>query len=506
MSQRHDAPVIPGFTFVKHIGSGGFADVFLFEQHLPARKVAVKVLAATAPGEAVLDQFQAEANVMAQLSGHSAIVAIHAADVSSDSRPYIVMEYCPPPTLASRYRTERISPAEALETGIRIAGAVETVHRAGILHRDVKPHNILTSNFGAPKLTDFGIAGAASSEVASYGMSVPWSPPESFLESPPNDVRVDVWALAATVYSLLAGRSPFEVPGGANDNATLMSRIERSPAVPLTRPDVPDSLNRVLLRAMSKDMAGRHDSALALAKDLQDVQAELGLPQTRVEVFDASPTAPATVEEDQRTQIKPVSIIVPDALAQGTLLSPKVIRPEHRTLAKLALAPGGVAPAPAPVVDADLPVAVASTVDDEAPARSRWGFAVAAVAALVILGGGAAAVVLDGGDDAQPRAAFNSTEAPVDAVADFIPVPTDLTATASKGAVTFSWNNPDPSTGDRFGVEASVADRAQPLATVRRESLMLEAPAGQIVCVTVRLFRSSGAASEPTQSVCREAR
>jgi serine/threonine protein kinase len=98
MSQRHDAPVIPGFTFVKHIGSGGFADVFLFEQHLPARKVAVKVLAATAPGEAVLDQFHAEANVMAQLSGHSAIVAIHAADVSSDSRPYIVMEYCPPPT------------------------------------------------------------------------------------------------------------------------------------------------------------------------------------------------------------------------------------------------------------------------------------------------------------------------------------------------------------------------------------------------------------------------
>jgi len=213
-------PAIPGLHPVRLLGMGGFADVFCYEQQMPRRLVAVKVLLASSLGEDVREAFRAEANVMASLSHHPSIVTVFGADVAADGRPYLVMEYCSRPGLGQRYRTERMSVAEVLRIGVRLASAVETAHRAGILHRDIKPANVLVTDFGWPALTDFGIA--ATTAGTAVGMSIPWSPPELLAEEPRSDERSDVYSLAATIYSLLAGRSPFEIPGGPNSAADLV--------------------------------------------------------------------------------------------------------------------------------------------------------------------------------------------------------------------------------------------------------------------------------------------
>ena len=158
---------------------------------------------------------------MAQLSHHPSIVTIHQAAIAADGRPYLVMEYCSRPGLAAAVPARARSPcAEALRIGVRLASAVETAHRVGILHRDIKPANVLTTDFGWPALTDFGIAATVGHGAgATVGMSIPWSPPELLAEHPTGDERSDVYSLAATIYSLLAGRTPFEVPGGDEQRA-----------------------------------------------------------------------------------------------------------------------------------------------------------------------------------------------------------------------------------------------------------------------------------------------
>ena len=228
MKTRAPAPQLKGFTYERLLGSGGFADVYLYEQHLPRRRVAVKVMASDALAQETRDSFVAEANLMAQLA-HPYIVKIHHADIADDGRPYIIMEYCAGANLATRYKTQPLTVVEALQTGIRISGAVATAHAAGVLHRDIKPHNVLANDYGWPILTDFGIssvadddavsttmlsadgaAGATGSTSAtgskSVGMSIPWSPPEMFDDDPRPDTRSDVFSLAATVWTLLAGR------------------------------------------------------------------------------------------------------------------------------------------------------------------------------------------------------------------------------------------------------------------------------------------------------------
>lgn len=281
-------PEIQGFEYVSLIGSGGFSDVFLYQQQRPRRRVAVKVLLHEWSSPSQRAAFDAEADLMATLSTHPSIVTMYEADVADDGRPYLAMEYCSRPNLGARYRSERLSVPEALRTAVQVAGAVETAHRAGILHRDIKPANILVTEYGHPALTDFGISSTVDDAARAEGMSIPWSPPESFAEPPRSGIATDVWALAATTYTLLAGRSPFEVPGGSNSSANLISRIESSPLPPTGRSDVPASLERVLATAMAKNPASRYPTVLAFARALQQVQNELSLAVTPIDLLDDS--------------------------------------------------------------------------------------------------------------------------------------------------------------------------------------------------------------------------
>lgn len=296
-------PVLPGFSFVHVLGTGGFADVFLYEQNLPRRQVAVKVMLSEVVNDHVRQMFQAEANLMAQLSAHPSILTVYQASVSGDGRPFLVMEVCSS-SLAERYRREQIPLSEVLQISIKIGSAVETAHRAGVLHRDIKPSNILTTAYGHPVLSDFGIASTLSGPDAepTLGMSIPWSAPELLLDESPGTVASEVWSLAATTYSLLAGRSPFEVAGGANSPSDLMGRIMRARPQPLDRPDVPASLQALLKRGMSRRPEDRPASAMEWVQQLQRIEAELSLAPTPAEIAVDEWARPSVAEEEDRTR------------------------------------------------------------------------------------------------------------------------------------------------------------------------------------------------------------
>lgn len=318
------APEIPGYTYVRPIGHGGFSDVYLYEQDMPRRQVAIKVLRTEDLSANVREQFAAEANLMARVSNHSNIAAIFAADVDDEGQPYLVMEYCSGGSLGAFYRHYPMSVKDVLSLGIRLSGALEAAHSAGIVHRDIKPANILLTEYGVPVLSDFGIStideelpestrilrtgDRPGTGESSVGMSLPWAAPETLWDVPVSDTRSDRYSLAATLYSLLEGRSPHEVPGGPNSAAHLTGRIKSGFIGVMKRPDLPASLQDILRKGLSHDRASRFDSAADFGRALQGVQRELGLEVTPLEVPRGSapsrPPAPTTrVQQSQPIEL-----------------------------------------------------------------------------------------------------------------------------------------------------------------------------------------------------------
>ncbi|MFT3798130.1 serine/threonine-protein kinase [Microbacterium sp.] len=279
-------PLLPGLDYVRPLGSGGFADVFLYQQDMPRRQVAVKVLPAGERDPELMRMFNAEADVLAHLSAHPAIVTVYQAGISADGRPYIVMEYCPG-SLAQRYRIERMPVDEVMAIAVRLAGALESAHRAGLIHRDIKPSNILVTSFGSAVLADFGIASSLARSAAPdvLAMSIPWSAPEVVAEHVGGTVESEVWSLGATVYSLLAGHSPFERrEQGQNTRELMRRRIARATFVPIARADVPDALQHVLATAMTRDPDRRYRSSREFGEAVRAVQRAEGLSPTPMEV------------------------------------------------------------------------------------------------------------------------------------------------------------------------------------------------------------------------------
>lgn len=278
-------PLLPGYTYVRPLGSGGFADVFLFQQNMPRRLVAVKVLLSKVQDGASARALAAEADIMASLSSHPSILTVYQASVSSDGRPYMVMEYCPS-SLNNRYRNEKIPVAEVLSIGVKTASAVESAHRAGLLHRDIKPSNILVTAFGLPVLSDFGVASAAAAgDTETIAMSPPWSAPELVEYRSTGSVQTEVWALAATVYTLLAQHSPFDLPGASRgDENALKARISKAKYTPTGRDDVPSELEDALEGGMRRIPGDRYPSAAAFGHALQRVERIMGVPVTPMEI------------------------------------------------------------------------------------------------------------------------------------------------------------------------------------------------------------------------------
>ncbi|MFS2280697.1 serine/threonine-protein kinase [Microbacterium sp. OR21] len=538
-----EPPALPGFSYLQPLGAGGFADVFLYEQQMPRRKVAVKVLLADRLTTGAAQEFTDEANVMAMLSTHPAIVTIYQAGVASDGRPYLVMEYCPRPNLQVRSRREPFSVAEALRVGIQVAGAVETAHRAGVLHRDIKPANILVTEYNRPALTDFGIATTAGAVNEAAGMSIPWSPPESFAEPPVSGPRTDVYALGATIFTLLASRSPFERPGERNTSADLIERIERMAVPTLDRADSPSSLQSVLERAMAKNPDDRYPSAVAFARALQKVQIELAHSVTPVDIVDEHPPADELEDDDDGlTRVREVRSISPQgpdaanatrpsarterkqppvvgdvprfdpagapaaAIDETQLRSPAVapqtaapVAADHdeRTLLRppRVVAPLAAAPAPTPTATEQ------TTTAPDAPAAQKrmpwWGWVLLLAGAALVVGAviWVSSLAADSiGPQASQTPAPSEPEAQ-DPIAGLVPPVDDLVGTRNGDAITFTWKNADPQEGDTFLWNQVTLDGPSKSAQVTEPTVVLPGPNPGRTCIDVILKRENGTSS-----------
>lgn len=459
-------PVLPGFSHVRVLGAGGFADVFLYEQNMPRRQVAVKVMLSEVVNDQVRSMFQAEANLMAQLSSHPSILTVYQASVSSDGRPYLVMELCSA-SLSARYRTEQIPVAEVLRVGVKIGSAVETAHRSGVLHRDIKPSNILLTAYGHPVLADFGIAATVSDTAGqdTVGMSIPWSAPEVLMDETPGTVASEVWSLAATVYSLLAGRSPFEIPGGSNSSSNLINRIGKAKPQPIGRADVPASLERALASAMSRKPENRPASALEFVRMLQSIETDLGVPQTPIDVAMDDWARASVSDLEDRTRVRGV---------EGSL-APGNSRKRRRRNAQESYAGVGT------MVRESNAVARSSGTRTSGPGRGMrvlgWGVIVSSILVLVL--GGTAMLVL------------------LRASSDSIPVVSDISATVTGDIVQFSWDDPGLGRNDAYHIATSEGDSS----IQRSNDFVINGQAGDRVCITVSVNRD-GKTGNPSGEKC----
>ncbi|MCA1563898.1 MAG: serine/threonine protein kinase, partial [Acidobacteria bacterium] len=273
------------------LGSGGMGDVYLAEDVRLGRRVALK-----SPSDTWLASPDArarlhrEARAAAQLN-HPNIAAIY--DVLDlDERPHIVMEYVEGETLSARVRRGRLPVPLAVDIGLQLAEALASAHEHGVIHRDLKPGNVVITPDGRVKILDFGLAkfraaprpddlaaGPPSLTTAGQLLGTPgYTSPEQ-LVGKPADPRSDIYSAGALLFELLTGRAPFE---GDDAMALALATItSEPPAVRAFNPAVPEALEAIVRRAMAREARDRFQSALHLRAELTRVAASLSEQPTR---------------------------------------------------------------------------------------------------------------------------------------------------------------------------------------------------------------------------------
>ncbi|MFI6501206.1 serine/threonine-protein kinase [Nonomuraea typhae] len=279
---------LPGYEIRGVIGQGGFGIVYLALQSAVGREVALKVDNRVLLSERDRRRFLREVTSAGALSGHPHVVPVYDAGLLPDGRPYMVLELCPGGSLAGR----RLSPAEVRDAGVRIADALAAAHAQGVLHRDVKPGNILINRYGHVALSDFGLATMPESgpdaSVTRESLTPAYAPPEAFELAGPSPAG-DVYSLAATLYALLSGRPPRFPESGIANLAAILA-LHRLPVPDV--PGVPPQLTAVLRDALATDPARRTPSAAALRDALAAVRVDQAAPVRQAAPSPGFPPAP----------------------------------------------------------------------------------------------------------------------------------------------------------------------------------------------------------------------
>jgi serine/threonine protein kinase len=265
---------IGDYRILREIGRGGMGVVYLAEQENPHRQVALKVISVGYTSEVSLKRFEHEAQVLGRLQ-HPGVAQIFEAgtfDLGDGPQPFFAMEYIDGLPLTAYAEINHLDLRQRLDLMVKVCEAIHHAHQKGVIHRDLKPGNILVDSHGQPKVLDFGIARLASETALRQSLTVDGSllgtpaymAPERF-SSQPYDGKSDVYSLGITLYQMLAGRLPF-VTTHRDPLAMAMMQREEEPA-PLTGldPPVPEVMVAVVLQALRKDPAER-PSAEELAR------------------------------------------------------------------------------------------------------------------------------------------------------------------------------------------------------------------------------------------------
>ncbi|MDO5720830.1 MAG: serine/threonine-protein kinase [Actinomycetaceae bacterium] len=453
-------PSIDGFSWVEFVGRGGHADVHRYVQQVPEREVAIKVVShdGSAKHKRILRR---ESNVLAQVSSHPGIVSLYLTGRTRAGDEWMALEYCP--RRPWRRGIAPLSVVEVVRTGVIVAGAVASLHAAGIAHRDIKPSNILVTKFNQPVLTDFGLSGRIGVPVRheDAGMSIPWAAPEAHAPDCIVTPALDVYSLAATLWTWLVGCAPCEAPGEDNSQAALISRVLSGRIRRTGRRDVPESLELLLARGMALS-AEERPSASDFGRLLQQVQKELGLPLTTLDVLQSTEADDDTDEGEDPDATRPRARIISTGSPTHHAGVSDLALPDSATGGVLTPGPlaGELAGAGAPVGTQNsenaggVAHAWASTGSTRSrsmsalPPRSgmRWWHVLAVVVAVACVMGGIVLAVLQGdgwtrGGDIpvtpqEPTRAVDVVEAPVPAV-------TNLKMSVEDETVSVTWRAPD---------------------------------------------------------------
>ena len=259
------------YQIVRKLGTGGLADVYLAEDQELGRRVAIKILNDRhAADDSFVERFRREAKNAAGLS-HPNIVSIYDRGTAEDTY-YIAMEYLDGRSLKELIVGRGPAPIKtAIEYTRQILAAVGFAHRHGIVHRDIKPHNVLVGPEGRVKVTDFGIARSGASQMTEVGSIIgtaQYLSPEQ-ARGAPVDQTSDLYSVGVVLYELLTGQVPFT---GDTPLEIAMKHLSEVPKPPSElRPDVPHDLDMVVLRALAKDPADRYETAEEMDADLDRV-------------------------------------------------------------------------------------------------------------------------------------------------------------------------------------------------------------------------------------------
>lgn len=269
---------IAGLGPAVRIGSGGFADVYRARQTHLNREVAVKVLRAAAGDAVARMRFERECHAVGAVSGHPNIVAVHEGGFTAEGRAYLVMELCPGGSLSDRLsQVGRLGPADVIEIGYKIGRALGVAHDAGVVHRDVKPGNILITAWGEPALADFGIARVEGGDQTATGLvsaSLAHAAPEVLNGAVPTPAS-DQYSLASTLFELFTGYPPHF---RAEDQSmwAMINRILNTDVPDPAQIGMPEPLARVVRQASARLPEGRFASAATMASELVPSSAPAG--------------------------------------------------------------------------------------------------------------------------------------------------------------------------------------------------------------------------------------
>ena len=376
------------YQVIEPLGSGGMGDVYRARDPRLGRDVAIKIVPDTLAGSAAaIERFTREARAVAALQ-HPNICAIYDVGETELHRQFIVMELLEGETLQQRLIRGPVDVTQLVDVGIAIADALDTAHRAGIIHRDIKPGNIYVTSRG-PKLLDFGLAKSAPDIVAGASR-LPTIPPEGALTDPGStvgtvaymspeqvrgdtlDARTDLFSFGAVLYEIATGRPPFTA---ATHGAISGAILYEWPVAPRqTRSDLPEALNALILKTLEKDRDLRCQTASELRADLKRLKREIG-----------SDPAGSTMTSTTRADVVP-STPAPSSDAQVVAA---IVRRHARRIVTIAAAivailasgayvlwqraPAATSPATATLLDSVQLVSLTSTGNAERAAISPDG-------------------------------------------------------------------------------------------------------------------------------------